>query len=280
MKPPPASSAPKAADAPSPIGRVLITGAAGKIGRTLRRGLKGHYPTVRLADVEPQEPARPGEEVVTLDLNDRLATEAAMKDVDMVIHLGAIPHEAAFDDMLTGNITTTYSVFEAARRAGVKRVVFASTNHVTGFYSRTETIRPDDPVRPDTFYGLSKAFGEALGRLYVDKYGLEVVCLRIGSFSERPKGFRDLSIWLSPRDCVELVRRSLEAPNVGFTIVYGVSANTRSFWQDDAAAILGYRPQDNAEDFAAQLEDAPPGAPSRPADLFQGGSFVEEDQSR
>jgi uronate dehydrogenase len=259
--------------------RVLITGAAGNIGRALRTGLRGHYPILRLLDVAPQQAARPGEEVITLDLNDRLTTEAAMKDVDRVIHLAAIADEAVFEDILPGNITTTYSVFESARRAGVRRVVFASSNHVTGFYPRTEPVGPDDPVRPDGFYGVSKAFGEALGRLYAEKYGLEVVCLRIGTFAERPTTPRQLSTWLSQRDCVELVRCSLDAPDVGFTVVYGVSANTRSWWRNDAAASLGYRPQDNAEQFAAQIEEPPPGAPSRLADRLQGGSFVEDDPS-
>ena len=260
--------------------RVLITGAAGNIGRALRTGLRGHYAVMRLLDVVPQQAAEPGEEVITLDLNDQLATEAAMEDVEMVIHLAAIPHEAGFDDILSGNIATTYSVFEAARRAGARRVVFASSNHVTGFYPRSETVGPDDPVRPDSFYGVSKSFGEALGRLYTDKYGLEVVCLRIGAFAERPRSARELSIWLSPRDCLQLVRCCLDAPAVGFTIVYGVSANTRSWWKDDAAARLGYQPQDNAEEFASQIEERPAGAPSRLADRLQGGSFVEGDPSR
>jgi uronate dehydrogenase len=259
--------------------RVLITGAAGNIGRTLRTGLRGRYPILRLVDVAPQEAAEPGEEVVTLDLNDRVATEAAMRDVDMVIHLAAIADEASFDDILAGNITTTYSVFETARRAGVRRVVFASSNHVTGFYPRGEPVGPDDPVRPDGFYGVSKAFGEALGRLYAEKYGVQVVCLRIGTFAERPTTSRQLSTWLSPRDCLQLVRCCLDAPDVGFTVVYGVSANTRRWWKDDADASLGYRPQDDAEVFAAQIEEPQPGAPSRLADRLQGGSFVERDPS-
>lgn len=253
--------------------RILITGAAGNIGRSLRAGLAGRYELLRLADVKPQHPARPGEEVLALDLNDRARTEAAMEGIDGVVHLAAIPHEDDFDAILAGNVTTTYSVFEASRRAGgVRRVVFASSGHVTGFYPSDKTVRPADPVRPDTFYGVSKVFGEALGRLYADKHGLEVVCLRIGSFAERPTRPRQLAIWLSPRDCVELVRCSLEAPEVGFAIVFGVSANTRSWWRDDAAALLGYRPQDDAEAFAAEIEERPP---DTLANRVQGGSFVE-----
>jgi uronate dehydrogenase len=259
--------------------RVLVTGAAGTIGRALRTGLRGRYPLLRLVDVAPQAPAEAGEEVLALDLNDRGATEDAMAGVDAVVHLAAIAHEAAFDDIVAGNVMTTYSVFEGARRAGVRRVVFASSNHVTGFYRRDEIVGPNEPVRPDTFYGVSKAFGEALGRLYADKHGLEVVCLRIGSFAERPTTVRQLNIWLSPRDCVELVRCSLEAADVGFTVVYGVSANTRSWWRDDAAARLGYRPQDDAEIFAAEIDAPQAGTPARRSDLLQGGSFVEADPS-
>jgi uronate dehydrogenase len=257
---------------------VLITGAGGNIGRTLREGLRGRYPLLRLVDVAPQEAAESGEEVLTLDLNDRPATERAMDAIGAVVHLAAIPTEAPFDAILSGNVTTTYSVYEAARRAGVRRIVFASTNHVIGFYARSETVGPDDPVRPDTFYGVSKAFGEALGRLYSDKYGLEVVCLRIGAFAERPTTVRELSIWLSPRDCIELVRCALDAPDVGFEIVYGISANTRSWWRDDAATTLGYRPQDDAEEFAAEIGESSPDSASR-ADLLQGGSFVEKEPS-
>jgi uronate dehydrogenase len=260
--------------------RVLITGAAGRIGRSLRTGLRGHYPVLRLLDVAPQQAAEPGEEVVTLDLNDRVATEAAMKDVDAVIHLAAISRGAGFEDILSSNITPTYSVFEAARRAGVGRVVFASSHHVMGFYPRSETVAPDDPVRPDSLYGVSKVFGEALGRLYAEKHGLQVVCLRIGAFAERPKRPRHLSTWLSPRDCLQLVRCCLDAPAVGFTVVYGVSANTGSWWKDDAAARLGYHPQDNAEEFAAQVKQRPTRARPRLADRLQGGSFVEKDSGR
>jgi len=247
------------------------------MGRSLRTGLREHYPILRLLDAAPQEPAGPGEEVVTVDLNDRDATEAAMRDVDAVVHLAAIRSEAPFDKILAGNVTTTHSVFEAARRIGIRRVVYASSSHVTGFYPCDEIVRPEDPVRPDTFYGVSKVFGEALGRLYSDKHGLEVVCLRIGSFASRPRNFRQLSTWLSPRDWLELVRCSLEAPDVAFAVVYGVSANTQRFWRDDAAELLGYQPQDNAEEFAADVEVPPPGTSSALADRLQGGSFVDKD---
>jgi uronate dehydrogenase len=257
--------------------RLLITGAGGKIGRAIRAGLREQYATVRLLDRAAQDPAAAGEEVVTVDLNDRAATEAAVQGMDAVVHLAAISSEAPFDEILEGNVTTTYSVLRAARKTGVRRVVLASSNHVTGFYACDETIGPQQPVRPDSFYGVSKVFDEAIGRLYAEKFGLEVVCLRIGTFASRPRNRRHLSTWLSPRDCVELIRRSLEAPDVAFAVVYGVSANTRRFWTDDASEVLGYRPRDDAEDFAAEIEEASPDAHPEFEDCLQGGSFTRQD---
>ncbi len=256
--------------------RVLVTGAAGRMGRSLRTGLRGHYPTLRLLDVAPQDPAGPGEEVLSVDLNDRASTEAAMDGVDAVIHLAGIRTEAPFDALLAGNMTTTYSVFEAARRARVRRVVFASSHHVTGFYRSDEPVRPEQPVRPDSLYGVSKVFGEALGRLYADKHGIEVVCLRIGTFAAQPSGPRQLSSWLSPGDWLRLVRASLDAPYVGFVVVYGVSANSRRWWEDDAEEILGYTPEDDAETFASETCERSRRASPRLGDRYQGGSFVEK----
>ena len=251
----------------SPTRTVLITGAAGRIGRFLREGLHGRY-ELRLLDVVPQEPARRGEQLVQVDLLDRDRADAALSGCDAVVHLAAIPREAPFDDIVRANVETTYSVFEGARRAGVRRVVFASSNHATGFYGRDELVTPSTPVRPDSYYGVSKVFGEALGRLYADKHGLEVVCLRLGAFKERPLDERDLAMWLSPPDCLELVVASLEA-SVGFLVAYGISANTRRWYADDGWAALGYRPSDDAERFAADVERR-----TRPSFDRQGGEFT------
>jgi uronate dehydrogenase len=226
---------------------IAITGAAGVVGSVVARGLGGE---LRLLDI------RPGPGIEVLDLRDLAAVEKAFEGVEKVVHLGAIPTEAPFEAILDGNLRTTHIVYEAARRQGVRRVVFASSNHAIGMYPRTQRIGSDDPVRPDTYYGVSKAFGEALGRLYSDKWGLEVACIRIGSFLERPADSRHLSTWLSHRDGVALFRACLDAP-LRFTIVYGISANTRAWWDMSAAEALGYLPQDDAEEFADQVAPDP-----------------------
>ena len=252
-------------------GRVLVTGAAGRIGSTLRHAWRGTFPALRLTDVRRLGRARSGEELVRADLADsRQALEVAA-DVDVIVHLAAIPHEDAFERLVDANVVATHNVFEAARRHAVRRVVFASTSHVTGFYGSDERIGADVPVRPDTLYGATKAFGEAVGRLYADKFGLEVICVRIGAFGEQPRNRPALSMWLSPRDAAQLFGRAVLAPDVGFLIVYGASRTSHPYWDDaDAAARLGYEPEDDADGFAA-------GVLARHAetdDRFQGGKFA------
>jgi uronate dehydrogenase len=252
--------------------RILVTGAAGQIGSTLRAGLSGAYERVRLSDVRPLGEPAPGEETVHADLTDYAAVAALLKDIDCVVHLGGVPREAPWETILPNNIAATYNVFEAARENGVKRVVFASSNHAIGYYRIGDPIGIDEPVRPDSRYGVSKVFGEALARLYADKHGLSVACLRIGSFREQPGDFRQLSTWISPRDTVQLVRRCIDAAPFHFLVLYGVSANTRSRWRNPHADIIGYRPQDNAEDHAARFA-APVMDGTDPAIEFHGGSF-------
>ncbi|MBC8163302.1 MAG: NAD(P)-dependent oxidoreductase [Roseiflexaceae bacterium] len=252
--------------------RVLITGAGGEIGRALRAGLYGHYPALRLLDIKPQEPPRAGEELLNVDVTDLDATSAALKDVDCVVHLAGIPREDTWATILPNNIVGTYNVFEAARLNRVKRLIFASSNHAVGYHPTARAIGIDVQPRPDSRYGVSKVFGEALGRMYADKHGLSVACLRIGSYRERPQDKRQLSTWISPRDMVQLTRRCIDAPDYHFLVAYGVSANTRNRWVDASADILGYRPQDNAEEFAAELAGkAPP--PGDPARECHGGPF-------
>jgi uronate dehydrogenase len=254
------------------VDRVLITGAAGTIGGTLRQGFQGRFGTLRLLDVVPLGPANPGEELVTADIRDLVAVDAAAADVDGIVHLAGIPHEDTFERTLQTNVVGTFNVFEAARHAGCPRVVFASSLHVTGFYDATEHISPEVPVRPDSFYGVGKACGENLGRLYADKHGLEVVCVRIGTFAEQPTTPRHLSTWLSPRDAVELFYRSLVAPDVGFTVVYGASANQRSWWDPGPIDRLGYRPMDDAEEWALKIDAE--ADPTESGDGPQGGSYA------
>lgn len=235
--------------------RILITGAAGQIGKALRQGLRGSYPLIRLLDVAPLGAAENGEEVCPADIRNIAALDSAMTGIECVVHLAGQSVEAEWDKVLPLNIEGCYNVFEAARRRGVKRIVFASSNHAVGFHRRERFIDNDAMPRPDTRYGLSKVFGEALGRLYADKYGLSVACLRIGTFvtPDRPTDARQLLTWISHRDMVQLVRRCIDHPNYHFVIAYGVSNNLRSRWDNSNVKFLGYRPQDDSEKFAAEI---------------------------
>jgi uronate dehydrogenase len=232
--------------------RVLVTGAAGRIGTVLRAGLRADLDELRLSDLIEPEGLASGETFVAADLNDAAAVDRAVAGVDAVVHLGAVPDEAAFATIAGPNLHGAFHVFDACRRAGVRRVVFASSNHATGMYPVGAPLDGTQPPRPDGIYGASKVFGEALGRMFSDRFGLEVVCLRIGSFRPRPTQERELSTWLSHGDGVRLVRAALTAEPVGFEIVYGCSANTRRWWP--AANAIGYEPVDDAEAFAAELE--------------------------
>lgn len=249
--------------------RVLVTGAAGRIGGYLRTRLARPDRVLRLLDVTTPADAGPGEEVVTASVADLDATLGACADVDAVVHLGGHSGEQAWEDILATNIHGTYTVFEAARRAGAGRVVFASSNHAAGFHPGTDPVRDDLPPRPDTYYGVSKVAGEALGSLYHDRYGLDVVCLRIGTCRERPPDARGLATWLSPDDCGRLVEAALTCPSPGFRVVWGVSANTRRRWALAGAHELGYRPRDDAEVFAAEVGDRT----SPDTDGYVGGEF-------
>ena len=252
------------------MNRVLITGAAGEIGSTLRAGLAGAY-RLRLSDRRPPGNAAEGEEFVIAELTDFDAVRDVTRDIDCIVHLGGVPRENTWQAIHDSNILGTWNVFEAARLNGVKRVVFASSNHVMGYHRVERTIGIEEPVRPDSRYGVSKVFGEALGRLYADKHGMSIACLRIGSFREEPQDFRQLSTWISPRDTVQLVRRCIDAPPFHFLVLYGMSANTRARWQNPHAAFVGYEPQDNAEAYASRF--TPPVDTTDPAVACHGGSF-------
>jgi uronate dehydrogenase len=260
--------------------RVLITGAAGRIGRVLRSGLSGVFPMFRLSDIAPLGEAGPGEELRPADLTDLAQVQAVMEGVEAVVHLGAVPNENTWERILEANIIGCYNVFEAARREGVKRVVFASSNHVTGFTRRQNRIGPEAPTRPDGRYGVSKLFGEGLGRLYADKHGIGCVALRIGYFQPKPKGVHALSSWISHRDMVQLVRCALDAPDIHFEIVYGVSNNDRSWWDNPGAERIDYMPQDNAEDYRDEvLSRMSPDDEPELERLFQGGPFCAREFS-
>lgn len=259
--------------------RVLLLGAAGGIGSAVRTGLAGRYGLMRLADIAPLSPAEKGEECVRGDLLDMASLVAAMQGIDCVVHMAGVPVEPetnAWDQVLPANIIGVHNLFEAARIAGVKRVLFASSHHAAGFHRReTPTVETLVP-RPDSYYGVSKVFGEAMGRMYADKFGLQVLSLRIGAYRERPSDLRQLAVWISPRDTVELVRCGIEAPDFSYATVYGVSANTRTFWDNSAVEFLGYTPRDNAEDWAGEIiASSPPETPA--AAPFQGGWYCAKD---
>jgi uronate dehydrogenase len=237
---------------------VAITGAAGRIGSAVRAGLAREDFRVRAIDVVPIDDAAPGDEVQLTDLQDAAAAREALQGADAVVHLAAHPTEATFEKIYQRNLLTTYHVYEAARQLGIKRVVFASSVHVSGFYPWGRITSPSDPPRPDTHYALSKLYGEGLGSMYADRYGLEVVNLRIVGFSLKPNEPAHLWGWLSPGDMVRLVTAALTAPTVHIVTCYGVSRNTRRFYTDDGWTELGYSPQDDAEKFAYRWPDAAP----------------------
>jgi uronate dehydrogenase len=258
-----------------PFNRLLLTGAAGNLGRVLRPRLKRYCATLRLSDLAVMDPAGEGEEVVQAPLEDLAAMQALLAGVDAVVHFGGVSIEKPFETVLPANIVGAYNVYEAARQQGVRRILFASSNHVTGFYGQGETITPKAAPRPDSHYGLSKAFGENLAQFYFDRYGLETVSLRIGSCWPEPTDRRMLSSWLSHDDLERLIAAALNAPVVGHTVIYGVSDNRSTWWDNAAASHIGYRPQDSSEPWRAQVEAAQPVLdPRRPEVRCQGGGFV------
>ncbi|MBA3414940.1 MAG: NAD(P)-dependent oxidoreductase [Chloroflexia bacterium] len=231
--------------------RVLITGAGGGIGRDLAERLKDRY-ALRLMYRRSVPESPPSDDWLTANTSDLAAVLEAMAGIDAVVHLAGEPDpRASWESVLDANILGTRNVLEAARQAGVARVVFASTNHVMGMYDRDRAwpIYAEQPVRPDSLYGVSKAFGEALGRFYADQHGLGVVCLRIGWFLPEPTDEFARWTWLSPRDCAQVIWRAIEA-DLRFGIFYAISANGGRHWDiTDTIEALGYRPEDDAERF-------------------------------
>jgi uronate dehydrogenase len=254
--------------------RVLLTGASGGVGRRLRRLLKGVYPTLRLSDLVRPADLQADEEFVQADLTDLAALKRAVDGVDGIIHLGGYSIEGSWEQILQANIIGCHNLFETAYRSGVKRVVFASSNHAVGFYPRHKKISTTVVPRPDTRYGVSKVFGEALGALYAYKHGLGVLSIRIGNIDDRPVDARRLSIWLKPEDLVQLIRIGLEHPDIRYEVVYGASDNARGWWDNSNAHRLGYRPTGVGEKFAVEaIRDQEKLPPDPIGDLFQGGSF-------
>ena len=252
---------------------LLITGAAGGVGRALRRALAGKY-QLRLSDLRPIEDLKPGERFMRADITRFADMLRITKGVDAIVHLGGYSVEGPWPLILKANIEGCYNAYEAARRNRVPRFIFPTSNHAVGFYRRDETIDHRVYIKPDGRYGVSKVFGEALGSLYADKYGLRVLCIRIGNVNERPIDKRRLAIWVSPRDLGQLVSIGVEHPDLRFEIVYGVSDNRRAWYDNSNAKRLGYAPQDRGEDYAAEVLAKEPPVTDERAETFQGGTFV------
>lgn len=257
--------------------RILLTGAAGGLGRALRPRLAADCAVLRLSDLSAAPPdLAQHEEWQTVDLADRAAVLALAAGVDAIIHLGGVSVERPFDEILPANIVGVYNLYEAARKQGVRRVVFASSNHVTGFYKQSDTIDAAAPPRPDGMYGVSKAFGEDLSRFYFDRWGIETACLRIGSSFPEPKDRRMLASWLSFDDLHRLVQACLSSPVLGHSIVFGMSNNAVTWWDNRLARHVGFVPQDSSDVFrdAVYARTAAPDL-SDAAAIYQGGAFVK-----
>jgi len=259
------------------VTKVALSGAGGQLGRVLRPALLARGFDLRsAAGSKPLDPLVPGEDVMHGDLRDPAVVDRLMQGVDVLIHMAGTSVERPLPEIIENNLRGLVEVYEGARRHGVRRIVFASSNHAIGMYPVDAKLDLDCAFRPDGFYGLSKAWGESLARMYWDKHGIESVCIRIGSCIEKPTEFRHLSTWLGHDDLLRLIEQSISVPDIGFQVVWGVSANTRSYWDNSGAKRLGYRPQQNAEDYAADIVGKP--NPLDPvAQRYQGGGFVTID---
>src|SRR3954466_15487473 len=251
---------------------VLITGATGDVGSHLRRELAAKY-KLRLSDRRPLENKSKNESFIRADISKMADALKITKGVDAIVHLGGYSVEGPWEGILQANIVGCYNVFEAARRNGVKRIIFPSSNHAVGFYRRDQTIDHRVYPKPDSRYGVSKVFGEALGSLYADKYGMEMFMVRIGNVNPKPLDKRRLSIWFSPRDLAQLVSIGIDHPDIKFEIVSGIPGNKRGWYENSNPTRLGYKPQDDSEVYAAEvLAGEKPGS-DKIAETYQGGIF-------
>jgi uronate dehydrogenase len=258
-----------------PFKRILFTGAAGNLGRRLRDHLQQFADVVRLTDAVDFGPAREGEEVMLGDLGKREDVFKMCEGVDAILHFGGVSTEQPFEPIMNANILGTVNLYEAVHKLGIKRVVFASSNHVMGMYPTTTQVDASMPTRADGYYGLSKVWGEALSRFYWDRFGIETVCVRIGFCFPEPTTHRQMNTWLALDDMVELLRRSLTVPCVGHTIAFGVSDNPGRWWDDRHSRFLGYSPKHSSEQFPEPLQGAVDYSTSEDITLkFQGGPFL------
>lgn len=255
---------------------LLMTGAAGGLGRAMRARLKANCDVLRLSDREAMAPAEAGEEVIQADLADAQAVDRMVAGCQAIVHFGGVSTEQPWAPILQANIVGLYNLYEAARAHGVKRVVFASSNHVMGYYRQSEVVDALTPPRPDGLYGLSKAFGEDLSRLYFDRDGIETACVRIGSSFPEPKDRRMLASWMSYDDLHRLITACLTTPVLGHTIIYGISDNSHAWYDNRLARHVGYRPQDSSDVFRADVYARTPEPDvNDPAVRYQGGAFIK-----
>lgn len=260
----------------APFDTILLTGAAGRLGTQLRRGLAPLARRLRVSDRVEIADLRGNEEAAICDLADAEAVLAMTRGVDAIVHFGGAPLETAWETILDANIRGSYNIYEGARKNGVKRVVYASSVHAIGYHGIEDNIDASAPHRPDSLYGLSKCFVEDLGRLYWDKFGIESVCCRIFSSFDRYTDRRMLWSMLTFDDCVRLVAASLTAPRVAHTVVFGTSNNRHRMVDNRLAGHIGFQPQDDTEAHRAEVEALLPAAdPHAPAVRFLGGWFVD-----
>jgi len=252
--------------------RVLLTGAAGSIGRVVTVGLadRGHQVIGLDRVVEPEGFDGPWHSVDCAD-PDAVASVFEAGSPDAVVHLAGHPDEASLPDSLTSHVVTTAALLVAMVEHDVQRIVYASSNHAVGRTPRRDSVSVDARPRPDTFYGVGKVAAEAVMSLYADRYGIDAVACRIGSFLEEPASVRGLSTWLSHGDCVRMVEAALSTPAPGYAVLYGISANTRAWWDLEPGRRLGYEPQDDAETYADRVG---PGPHDDAEGEFVGGPFA------
>ncbi len=259
------------------LGKLLITGAAGGLGGLIRDRLGLVARSVRLSDIVASEGLDPDADFVPCDLADASAVNRLVAGCDGIVHLGGISTEKSFARILPANIIGVHNLYEAARRNGLPRILFASSNHVVGYYRQTDRLDADAAHRPDGWYGISKSFGEAVALMYFEKFGQESALVRIGSCLAEPKDYRMLATWLSPEDFIALIARVFAVDKLGCPVIYGASANTRSWWDNGKSAYLGWEPKHDSEDHAHRIERTVP-KPDRNAAvaLYQGGVFTDE----
>lgn len=257
--------------------RLLITGAAGALGQAMRGRLAHLADIIRLSDItDPGQPAA-HEEVMLGDLADERPMFDMVAGCDGIVHLGGVSVEREYDLIEAANLRGVYNLYEAARANGMPRIVFASSNHVIGFYRQDQRLTPDDPVRPDGLYGVSKVYGEAMARMYHDKFGQETAILRIGSCWPQPTDWRMLSTWLSRDDLARLIGAAFRAPHLGCRVIWGASDNAAGWWDNSANDDLGWQPRDTADDHRDRvMATVPRPSAGDPTAVYQGGAFAAE----